>query len=248
MPDNTGTRSRSTTTSANPGRLVAVTCAEAGRLDVLLHAAAGHLGLKLTAEVVQPITTCRLPAGGGTVVKPSQFCNLAGKGEVLVSWRDGPHLLGYPGTVLERLAAGLDIVIGAPAHLEQALRVVWPETTIIRLACGTEPLRHRLSPQATTERAASAGTRHGLSEPLQTAAFNVRIEDSRDLAIAVRRLAGVIASSLPYRQPKPAVAAVGMNAAHPSERGRIPRTKLPSATGVPTVRRRTQRSDAPVLV
>ena len=248
MPDSSETRSRAAKSTAGPGRLIAVTCADAGRLDVLLHAAAKHLGQRLTAEVIQPLATCRLPAGGGTVVKPSQFCKLAGKGEVLVSWRDGPHLFGFPGTVLERLAAGLDVVIGTPAHLEQTLRAMWPETIILRLAAGTEPLRHRLSPQATIARTASIGTRHGLSEPLHAAAFNVRIEDSRDPAIAVRRLASAIANSLPHRLPNRAVVAVGRSAARDLERGRTTRAKLRPATGEPVARRRDLRSDLPVLV
>lgn len=245
MADNPGKQSRTAAAAAHPGRLVVVTCADAGRLEVMLRAAACHMGAKLSAEQLSPLATRRMASGGGSPLKLSQFWKLESKGSLLIRWREGQHLYGYPNTVLERLVAGLDVVIGTPAHLEPALRNLWPETILIRFAAGTEPLRQRLTPQAMFARAAASGTRHGLAEPVHSAAWDMRVEDSSDPAMAVRRLSAAIANALPSRAV--AVVATTRSAAPPLVQQGLDHSGT-AGLPVPPARRRTQRSSAQVPV
>ncbi len=187
------------------GHLIVVSCADMGRLDLLLKAAGRHLvtqhnSSKLAtsharAALLEPVTTRLLPAGGGVVLKPSGFDGLDQAGALILKWADGSHLRGYPVSLLARLATGESVIAGVPQNLESEARSIWPQVSIIRLASGTETLRERLSPRANFARSA-AGRESVPLRPLDGEPYDVRIEDSADLKLAVQRLAGAVSQRL----------------------------------------------------
>jgi ribose 1,5-bisphosphokinase PhnN len=178
-----------------------VTCADAGRLDFLLRAAGRHLGAQSPARLrpaalIEPVTTRRLPAGGGIVMKPSGFEELERLGALTLTWREGRHQHGYGVSILARLSSGENVIAGAPQDLEAAARLAWPNLSVIRLSAGTASLRERLSLGASLSRAAARqGVQGALQQPYREG-YDVRVEDCADVGVAVRRLAAAVSARL----------------------------------------------------
>ena len=179
------------------GRLILVSCADPSRLDLVLRSVERRLRPNPRISFIEPISTQRLPAGGGVVLSRNAFASLDRAGALPVVWSSAGHLHGHTVNLLARLATGNTVVTGTSFDIEHQLRALWPDFRLIRIATGTDKLRAGLSPRACLSRVAGDLTGPAGLRRMLTDSSACRVCDDSDLATVVRRLSNAIEGLLP---------------------------------------------------
>ena len=179
------------------GRLILVSCADPSRLDLVLRTVQRRLRGNSRLTFIEPISTRRLPAGGGVVLSRSSFACLDRAGALPLVWHSAGHRHGHTVNLLARLSTGETVVTGASFDIERQLQALWPDVRLIRLETGTDRLRAGLSPRACLSRLAGDLARQTRLGRLVGDRCDCRVRDDGDLARVVRGLSAAIEAQLP---------------------------------------------------
>jgi len=181
------------------GALVLVVGPSGAGKDTLIAAARRHFAGN--RDIVFPsrvITRAESLGEDHVPVNRRAFASLADAGGFLLWWEANGHAYGIPAAVAEDLERGRMVVVNASRSVVAAAAERWPGLLVIEIAAGVDILRQRLMARGRESEAELEGRLvRAAGVPCPEDVARERVENDGDLASAVRRFIGLLASRCP---------------------------------------------------